>query len=344
MLVKEFKNGEQAQWDEYVHASEYSTPYHLSGWKDVLQEVFDIETHYLLALENDEVVGVLPLLHIKSLLTGHYITSLPGGLCAECESSAELLLEQAKKLVRETNARYLILRDGRKRWDLPGLVTDEEHITLMVRLDTDLELVKSEFKKRTRQLVNKAVQSGLESETGLENLPEYYPVYAQAMKELGTPSPGIDFFMSMAAHFPEESNLLTLYYDDRIVGGGFMAPFKDTVYCTWAGMLREYYSLRSSHLLVWNTITYAFNHGFQWVDLGRCKKNSGSYVFKKDFGAEPRQLYQQSFLNGTSTPPSVGAAMEEDPGFRTFVKIWRLLPIQVTEYLGPKLRKRVPFG
>lgn len=344
MEVREFRNEDQAQWDQYVRGSEISTPYHLSGWRDVLQEVFGSETHYLLAEDNNQIVGILPLLHIKSVLIGHHFTSLPGGLCAESESGAEALMEQGKQLVKTTKAKYLILRDGRKKWDLPGLVTDEEHITFMLELDTDLELVKSDFKKRTRQLVNKAVHSGLVSAIGMKNLAEYYPIYAQAMRELGTPSPGLNFFKSIAAHFPEESNLLTVYHDNRIVGGGFMAPFKDTIYCTWAGMLREFYPLHSAHLLVWSTIIYAFNNGFQWVDLGRCKKNSGAYAFKKDFGAESKQLYQQCYLNGNSTPPSVGAAMEGNPSYRTFVKIWRRLPLQMTEFLGPKLRKRVPFG
>lgn len=344
MQVRELRNGDQALWDQYVRCSELSTPYHLSGWKDVLQDVFCSETHYLLAEENNKIVGVLPLLHIKSILTGHYFTSLPGGLCAESEQAAEALMDQGKELVKATKARYLILRDGRKKWNFPGLVTDEEHITFIVELDQDLEKVKGDFKKRTRQLVNQATRSGLVSATGLENLAEYYPIYAQAMRELGTPTLGFVFFKSLANHLPDETNLLTVYLDSRIVGGGFMAPFKETVYCTWAGMLREYYPLHSVHLLVWNSITYAFNNGFQRVDLGRCRKNSGAYVFKKDFGANCMQLYQQCYLNGTKAPPSVGAAMEDDPTYRTFVKIWRKLPLQMTEFIGPKLRRRVPFG
>lgn len=344
MEVREFLNGNQAEWDQFVRGSEFSTPYHLSSWKDVMQEVFGSETHYLLAEENNKIIGVLPLLHIKSVITGNYFTSLPGGLCADSEAAAEALIEQGKELVKTAGAKYLILRDGRKKWDLPGLVTDEEHTTFIVELASDLETVKGEFKKRTRQLVNQAIRSGLVSAVGMENLTDYYPIYAQAMRELGTPTLGLAFFQSMADHLPDESNLLTVYHDSQIVGGGFMAPFKETIYCTWAGMLREFYPLHSVHLLVWSSIMYAFNNGFQWVDLGRCRKNSGAYVFKKDFGSKCKQLYQQSYLNGTSTPPSVGAALTEDPSYRTFVKIWRMLPLQVTEFLGPKLRKRVPFG
>ncbi len=344
MEVRELRDGDWVQWDEYVRCADLSTPYHLVRWKNVLEETFGSETHYFYLAENGKIIGVLPLVHINSVLAGHYVTSLPGGLCAENEQAAEILLLRAEQLVKASGAKYLILRDGRKKWDLPNLITDENHITFMIELNSDPELTKSTFKKRTRQLVNKAVRSNLESVPGMENLAEYYPVYAQAMKELGTPTLGFAFFRSMAENLPGESNLLTIYHEDRIVGGGFMAPFKETVYCTWAGTLREYYRLRPVHLLVWSTINYATDRGFHWLDLGRCRKESGTYVFKKDFGAEPLQLYQQFYLNGPHQPPSVGADMEDDPKYRAFVKIWRWLPIPITEFLGPKLRKRVPFG
>ena len=67
-------------------------------------------------------------------------------------------------------------------------------------------------------------------------------------------------------------------------------------------------------------------------------------MFKKDFGSEGQQLYQQFYLNGITQPPAVGAGMEEELKYRLFVKIWRRLPLPVAEALGPQLRRRMPFG
>ena len=45
-----------------------------------------------------------------------------------------------------------------------------------------------------------------------------------------------------------------------------------------------------------------------------------------------------------SQPPAVGTSREADVKHRLFVKVWRWLPLSVTEVLGPQLPKRMPFG
>jgi hypothetical protein len=80
------------------------------------------------------------------------------------------------------------------------------------------------------------------------------------------------------------------------------------------------------------------------VDLGRSKKDSGGYTFKKVFGGKPLPLYQQVYMNGAGNLPKVGNSMKEDQKYHYFVNIWRRLPTTITEVLGPMLRKQIPFG
>jgi hypothetical protein len=278
------------------------------------------------------------------MLSGHYVTSLPGGLCASNEEVAEALLEQAKKLVRAEGAKYLLLRDDRKKWELPELVIDEDHVTFLIELGPGLDQVQKTFRKRTRQLVNQALRGDLQAMTGIQMLDRFYPTFSKAMRDKGTPTLGLDFFRTAVAHLPGQMSLIMLCFEEQVVGGGFMAPFKDTIHCNWSGMLREFYPLRPSHLLVWEAIRYGFENGFRWVDLGRTRKNSGGYTFKKAWGGEVQQLYQHSYLNGVTEPPAVGGSLEEHARYRVFVSMWQKLPLPVAELLGPELRKRMPFG
>jgi FemAB-related protein (PEP-CTERM system-associated) len=344
LQIRELGNQNRAQWDEFVARSEDSNFFLPTPWKNVLEDVFGSDTHYFMATENGQVVGVLPLVYVKSVLSGHFVSSLPGGMVADNYEAADALLERGKDLVRNSGASYLILRDSRTKWELPGLVTDEEHVSFAIEVDRDLEEVKGSFKKRTRQLVNQSERGELKLLVGLEVLDEFYQVYARAMRSLGTPTPGLEFFKSAGSHLPENMSLLAACYGNRIVGGGFISPFGDVVYCTWSGILREYYGLRPSHFLIWETIKYARENGYRHVDLGRSGKGSGAYAFKKDFGGQVVQLYQQTYLNKPGQAPAVGHSMNEDVKFRAFTAVWRRLPLPVTEFLGPRLRKRIPFG
>jgi serine/alanine adding enzyme len=344
MIVREIEAGEESRWDEFVCSSPFSTPQHLFAWKRVMEDVFNSETHYLLAEDNRRITGVLPLLHIRSFIGGHYFTSLPGGICTDNPDAAEGLFIRARDFVKQYNAKYLILRDGRHKWELPEVKTDEAHVTFLIEIKPDLDEIRQAMKKRTRQLINQTSRNGLAINRGIEQLEDYYPIYAQAMRNLGTPTLGLTFFKKITVHSPGMIDLITLFRDGRVLGGGFISPFQQNVFCLWSGSLQKHYDLHISYFLTWAAIQYAYEQGFRWVDLGRCMKNSGGYKFKKTFGSQLQQLYQQTYMNGTGKPPSVGAAKAEDAKFRYFIKLWNHLPLGITEVIGPKLRKQMPFG
>ncbi len=84
-----------ALWDALVMAHPQATFFHRSAWQTILREVFHHDTHFLFAHEAGRVTGVLPLAHMKSLLFGNSLTSLPfavyGGVVAEDETTAAAL-------------------------------------------------------------------------------------------------------------------------------------------------------------------------------------------------------------------------------------------------------------
>jgi predicted N-acyltransferase len=193
-------------------------------------------------------------------------------------------------------------------------------------------------------LTSKAIRTGLEVVNATESLEQIYPIYSRAMRDRGTPTMGLRFFREILTVFPGLFEFLAVRHEGHFLGGGFVTPWKDTVYCTWGGMLRQFYHLRPNHLLYWETLRYGIQRGARWLDFGRSRHGSGTYVFKRAWGSEPCPLYQQYYLNGIDHPPAVGAGWKADPRYRRFVQLWTKLPLPVTEVLGPQLRKRMPFG
>ncbi len=344
MQILELTQPDRPLWDNYVRDEALASIFHLSGWKALMARTFGHRSQYLLAKEGEEVLGILPLLHVKSWLTGHFFTSLPGGMCARDPEVAAALLQRAKVLVRNAGASYLILRDGQRRWELPDLVTDESHCLLVTKLSGNEEQVWRGIKKRARQLTNQAKEAGLQVVNGTRSFEQIYPVYSRTMRDRGTPTLGLRFFREILTEFPGLFEFLAVRHEGRFLGGGFVTPWKDRVSCTWGGMLRQYYHLRPNHILFWETIKYGIDRGAQWLDFGRSRYDSGTFVFKQAWGSDPRPLYQQYYLNGITHPPAVGAGLQDEPKYRFFVRLWRGLPLPVTEVLGPRLRKRMPFG
>jgi FemAB-related protein (PEP-CTERM system-associated) len=344
MEVLELGDHDRNAWDEFVYDTPQATMYHLAGWKDVMGHAFGLCTHYLHAREGNQILGVLPLLHVKSRLAGHYFTSMPSAICVRCDESAQALVERAKELVRANSARYLILRDSFRKWDFPELLTNEDHCTLVVKLFDDPERIWRGINRRVRQSTQKAITAGVEVVNDPGQLESLYPVYSRAMRDRGTPTLGIDFFRNMLRQFPDHFTVMTVRHERQVLGGGFVGLFGGTVYQTWGGMLRQSYELRPNYLLYWETLKYACENGFQWADLGRSAWESGTFRFKKHWLSEPRPLYQQFYLNGVTQPPPVGSSRASGVQYRVFVRLWRSLPLSIAELLGPQLRSWLPFG
>jgi hypothetical protein len=83
-------------------------------------------------------------------------------------------------------------------------------------------------------------------------------------------------------------------------------------------------------------LQYACDNGFKYFDFGRSTFGSGTYKFKKQWGAEPIPLYWYYVsLNGGN----IGEPIIENSTFQKAAQIWKKLPVTVTKIVGPRIRK-----
>lgn len=342
--AKVVDSSRQVEWNDYVQSARLSNPFQLWGWKHVFEEAYGLNSVFLAAYDQEKIVGVLPMLKVKSPIFGKYLTSLPGGISADSAEVQEALLAYAKGIVQEEEMQYLVLRDSLEKVENPDLLTDEKHVVMMMNLDGGMDAVKKKVNRKTRQRANKGKRKSVTTETSPKLLDDYYPVFSRAMRERGTPTQGIKFFKSAASQFSEQFQTMVINKDDQILGGGFIFYFKDILVCTWAGALREYLDLNTFYVMIWDTIELALDQGYQWVDLGRSQIGSGTYQHKMSWGADPVQLYQQYYLNNAHKAAPTGNSRNESPLFRLFTSGWKIMPMPMTEIFGPMIRKQVPFG
>ena len=73
MEIKRLQAGDSTaadRWDAFVMGCAQATFFHRAGWQRVLRGVFRHETHYLYAESDGQIRGVLPLVHVNSLMFG----------------------------------------------------------------------------------------------------------------------------------------------------------------------------------------------------------------------------------------------------------------------------------
>jgi serine/alanine adding enzyme len=387
------------KWDSYVLSHPRATLYHLSGWQRVFEKTYGHKSYYLVAEEAVKedscqapgagreapasggpclnqvekgspnsgrkqaggVVGVLPLVHMKSFIFGNALVSVPffdfGGVLSENDKVAAELLARALELRRSLRADLLELRhaglvpwpeqEGRARRDfeeiLQSLDVFHEARTHKVRMLLDLpgsskDLLDS-FKSKLRSQIKKALKEGLETRIGGEELlVDFYKVFSENMRDLGSPVHSIGMMKNVVAEFADTAKVIMVYRGHEPVACGMMIGFSNVMEHPWASSLKKYSRLSPNMLLYWAMLEYACDNGFKQFDFGRSSPDEGTYKFKEQWGAKPSAL--NWYYVGNHDPGRTKARVEKDR-FQKVITCWQRLPVGLTRLLGPKIRKHI---
>jgi FemAB-related protein (PEP-CTERM system-associated) len=326
-------------WDRFVISHPDASGYHLWAWRRVFKNALGHESLYLLTRDHGRVVGVLPLVHIKSPLFGRSLTSLAflnyGGVVTDSEVVAAGLLAKAGELARELRCRHVELRHKSRRF--PTLPSRQHKVAMRLKLEAGMW---ERLDRKVRNQVRKAQKSELIAERGNRRLlSEFYEVFARNMRDLGTPVYTPRLFEQVLEAFPDRAAVHVVRLGTKPVAVGLTYRTRNTVEVPWASSVREYNHLCPNHLLYWSIIEDSVAAGAQVLDFGRSTPNEGTYKFKEQWGAEPLPLNWEYVLAHGSTLPNVGPG---NPKFHLMIAAWKKLPLKVATVLGPHVVRGIP--
>ena len=341
MEIQKLRKKDEKDWDAFVRGQDDAKIFHLIGWKHVIEKTYKHKSCYLIAKEDGEIRGILPLFLMKSAFFGKKLISIPfcdyGGVCANNEQTKNLLIEETKRITKEKGANYLELRQC--NGNCCGLITKDRYFTLILDLKPDFDFLWMNFSKKVRNAIRKAVKSNLEVMIGREYIDEFYGIFSKNMRDLGTPVHNFSFFRNILRDFPNSANILITSYEEKIIGALFLLQFKDTIYAPWVSSDRQYFHFNPNNMLYWEAIRYGCEKGYRYFDFGRSKWNSGTFRFKKPWGAIPKQLYYLYYLNSFDKVPNLDPS---NPKYRTLTEVWKRLPVSIATKMGPKIRRNIP--
>ncbi len=339
-------NSDAEAWSEYVKTHAEAKIYHLYAWKALIEKSFGHQAKYIIARDEfDHVCGVLPLIYMNSAVFGKVFgksgNSMPyfnyGGPIGDSAEIESLLISEAEKQFKGTNAEYLEYRDSKAR---SGYPSKTEKITLILRLKDNADDMFSCFKAKLRSQIRRPVRENVVVKFGgLECLESFYDVFCENMRDLGTPPYSKHFFANILSIFPDNAFLAIATKDGEAVGAAFLIGFKDTLEIPWASTLRKYNSIGVNMLMYWEVIKQAIKLKYKYFDFGRCSKGSGTHKFKKQWGSEEVPLYWHYSLLTMEKLPKVNP---KNSKYKGFIAVWQKLPIGITRLLGPYIVRNIP--
>lgn len=327
---------DERAWDEFVFAQPQGTFFHRVAWQSVIRDSFNHTPHYLLAERDGAIEGVLPLVHVKTRLFGNALISNPfcvyGGPLSGNSETISALTDAAITLTRQLRATYCEFRS--RDAVVKGLTASPPlYETFRKRLPTNEDAVLKAIPRKQRAVVRKGIERKLKS--GLSaKVDGFFRLYAESVRNLGTPMFPKRFFRSLFDHFPRHTEILTIFEDDKPLCGVLSFKFRDEILPYYAGGGAAARGRGGHDFMYWEVMRHAVGEGLTMFDFGRSKIGTGAHSFKKNWGFDAFPLHYSHYL-------AAGAALPEhnplNPKYRMLIAAWKRLPLSVANLIGPHI-------
>lgn len=340
--IRAFVAEDSAAWDAFVLSRPEASVYHLSGWRTVCQGSFAHPCPYLLAECDGRLVGVLPLVRLKSRLFGHFMVSLPyfnyGGALGETDSIRQALLNAASALAAREGCSHLELRNTSA---LPDWPVRTDKVSMWLDLPPSSDQLWQRIGSKVRAQVKKAQTADWQfSFGGAELLDDFYRVFTIHMRDLGTPVYSKRFFANVLQHGPGNPVLVVgRTPEGEPVSVALLLRHGHRMEVPWASTLRRAHGANANMALYWKMLTFACDQGCRQFDFGRSTQDASTFRFKKQWGAVPVPLYWHYWLADGGQLPKLNP---DNPKYRMAIGLWKRLPVWLTRWLGPPIVKNLP--
>jgi FemAB-related protein (PEP-CTERM system-associated) len=336
LTVRAFAAGDAERWDAFVAAAPAATFLHLSAWRGVIERAFRHRTYYLLAERGDRITGVLPMTLVRTRLFGASLIAnafaVEGGPVASDRASLAALVDAAAALMDELRVPVLEFRAAAEPY-ADWAVRDDLYVTFRKPIDPSVDANMKAIPRKQRAMVRKGIQNGLESELD-DDTGRLHRIYAESVRNLGTPVFSARYFALLRAAFPQHSDVVTITHQGRAVASVLNFYFRDTVLPYYGGGVADARALAANDFMYWEVMRRAGERGFRVFDFGRSKRGTGAFSFKHYWGFEPVPLaYQYRLAPGRRIPD----LNPTNPKLRHFIALWKRLPLPVANRLGPAI-------
>jgi len=334
LQIKLLDRAAQPAWDAFVAACPEATFFHRAGWKEVVERSFGHAAPFLYAEQGGRIRGVMPLVHVKSLLFGRSLVSsafaVYGGAAADGEEARAALEARAVAMADELGVDHLELRHRERRHpDWP--CKSDLYVTFRRAIGPDHDRNMNAIPRKQRAMVRKGIANGL---VGVED-PDpdrLHHIYAVSVRNLGTPVFPRAYFRNLMQAFGPDCDVLTVMAGDEAVASVMNFRFRDEVLPYYGGGTEKARAVAANDFMYWEVMRRAAERGCRVFDYGRSKVGTGSYSFKKNWGFEPTPLHYEFKLRKGDAIPDVNPL---NPKYRLFIETWKRLPLPVAKALGP---------
>ena len=308
------------------------------AWLTAIEQGTGQRAHGLVAERDGKLTGWLPLTQVHSPIFGRMLASsgfaVGGGVLAADAGSAQGLCTAAQELAQRLACPTVELRGGPagEGW----AIRSDSHCGFVADLADDAGEQLKAIPRKQRAEVRKGQGSDLAITIGKagQDRDAHYAVYAQSVRNLGTPVFPRGLFTAVLANLNAE--ILTVWDADTPIASVLSLYHDGVVMPYWGGGTHLARRLRANDRMYFELMLHARSRGCTRFDFGRSKTGSGAYTFKKNWGFKPQPL---TYATWTAPGHEPRDADPTSARHQSRIAAWKRLPLPLADRLGPLIAR-----
>ena len=295
-------------WDELLLSNHEYSFFHSSNWARVLCESYHYNPLYFTLTDKSKLLVSLPIMEIKSFLTGQRGVSLPFSDYCDPIVTKDILFQDVFDYLIEYGVqagwKFIEIRGGGDF--LQNLLPSSYYYAHFLELSKDEEQIFSNLRSSTRRNIKKAFREGVEVNVGnsIESIKEFYRLNCVTRKMHGLPPQPYYFFKKIYEYIIVRNLGIVVIasYNKRNIAGAVFFHFGEKAMYKYGASDRSYQELRPNNLVMWEAIKWYCQKGFKTLCFGRTEpENRGLRQFKAGWSTKEKtiQYYRYDLKKGT---------------------------------------------
>lgn len=298
--IKNIKEIDVAQWQEYVNQHELSTVFHTPYMYALYEQCEKLSSFAFVAFNAEGSIKALIIGYYQDLLNIPLIKSFKRAVMMQSPIYDEIEALKELLLYYKTNQKDAIHTEIRNHYlnnEIKSIMNDlgfvfEDHLNILVNLNQPEDDIWKQIHSKRRNEILKAQKLSIQVKMIKEDELEFaYNILNDVYSRIKLPILPISFFKKAMSDRTEMTSLdiWGAYHNERMIGVMVVLKFKDKIYDYYAGSLSTEYNKHPNDIIPWEVFKCYHNEGYKQFDFGGAGKPDIPYGvrdYKLKFGGK----------------------------------------------------------
>jgi hypothetical protein len=284
-------------WDLVVALHRDAGCFHTSAWAKVLHQTYNHRPFYLQFTRGRRLAALIPLMEVRSALTGRRGVCLPfSDMCEPLifdPGVAHLVKDRIVRFAQERRWKHLEIRGGKSFQPAGTLAAKFYGHTLDLR--PCVEELCDRFNSPVRRAIRKAQRNdvGARVVRNRQGMDDFYRLHVQTRRRHGLPPQPASFFVNIYEHIikPGLGFIVLAQRGSRPIAAAVFFRFGKNAVYKYGASDKRFQEFRANNLVMWQGIQSLVHAGVEKLHFGRTDgENDGLRRFKLSWATQEETI------------------------------------------------------